>query len=353
MQLKRFSPFFRPRSESSRRPLPPATKVGIQSSLAAASCALLGQGAAQGAEVDTAVLTYVEPGRVSAVEAVAQGSKELRNGHILGFKFVYDALTGASANGATPADRVQTFTRPSGQGSYSVDPGKTPLDTTFKDNRFALSGSWNFPVGRLSSATLGTNLSTETDYFSAGLSGSISRDLFLRNTTVSAGFSASADRINPQGGTPDPLTPMIAPTGGGHEGDFRRDDEGGGGPGGPAEHKNVVEGLVGVSQVLDRHTVMQLNYSASHFSGYQTDPYKILSVVAGASATTPGDPVDYLYEKRPDNRTKQSLYGEVRRRVGSDVADVSYRYFWDDWGIHSHTIDVHYDHQLGATYDIT
>lgn len=41
--------------------------------------------------------------------------------------------------------------------------------------------------------------------------------------------------------------------------------------------------------------------------GYLTDPYKIITVVDSA-----GDPVDYLYEKRPTDRSRNNLFGAWR-----------------------------------------
>jgi hypothetical protein len=305
------------------------------------------------------VLTYVEPGRVTAVEGVLQATKELRSGHRIGFKLVYDALTGASANGATPADRIQTFTSPSGKGSYHVDPRETPLDTTFRDQRYAFTGSWSFPVDRVSTGTVSGNLSTETDYFSAGLSTNLRRDFFLRNTTLSGGLSVSVDRVTPQGGVPLPLGRMGGPSDENEDPEssddgntgFDDDDEREGGSG-ASESKTLVEGLLGISQVLDRRTVAQVSYSAGRVSGYQNDPYKILSVVAAGDSPEAGEPLAYLYENRPRERTKQSVFGEVRRRLGAHVADLSYRYFWDDWSVHSHTVELRYDHRIGERSDV-
>jgi hypothetical protein len=313
--------------------------------LTAATCALLGASVAAKAEtlVDTAALGYKESGRVSALETVIEGAKEFANGQTLRLRVVYDALTGASANGALPAQRVQTFTRPSGHGSYLVQPGDTPLDDTFHDTRFAGSASWTVPLDRVTRATLGANGSTEFDYLSLALSGGIERDFALRNTTLSAGFSIARDRVSPSGGIPVPLSPMPPATGG--EGDDDKiaraleDDEGGGGGG---ETKTVLDLLFGISQVLDRATLARLNYSIGRTTGYQTDPYKLVSIVQAPGSAQPGDPIEILFESRPDTRTKQSLFGEVRRMIGRDVALGSYRYFWDDWRVRSHTVDLRY-----------
>ena len=49
---------------------------------------------------------------ISAFEAVVDGKYTLSDGKLFSARFVYDALTGASANGAVPSTGIQTFTRP-------------------------------------------------------------------------------------------------------------------------------------------------------------------------------------------------------------------------------------------------
>ena len=80
------------------------------------TCGLLGiAGApAQATEVNTGMLGYVEPGRVSAWEVIGDGRHEFADGKAANFRFVFDALTGASANGAVPSSDYQVFTSPSG-----------------------------------------------------------------------------------------------------------------------------------------------------------------------------------------------------------------------------------------------
>jgi hypothetical protein len=111
--------------------------------------------------------------------------------------------------------------------------------------------------------------------------------------------------------------------------------------------KSVTDLGLGLTQVLGRRTVLSLNYTNSRVAGYQTDPYKIVSVVdgvTGAPAPVSGDPTRdlYLYESRPDNRVKNAIAAELIRSLGRDVVTLSYRYFDDDWGITSHTGELHY-----------
>ncbi len=326
------------RRQRARRPQP-----RIRTALSAA-CALAGVGGASAVAAQTtgegAVLYYGEPQRVKATEAVAEIHHTLPGERALDFKVVFDALTGASASGAVPSDSVQTFARPSGNAGYTVPAGQTPLDDTFHDTRVAVSGNATLPLGRLTRTTLGLYGSTEYDYTSLGASATLARDLDRRNTTLQAGLSYSADTVSPVGGRPIPLTSMVAAPGeGGGDDKLRREDDDGPGSGPrlPGDgSKDVLDAIVGVTQVLGRDTIAQVNYSLSRVSGYQTDPYKVVSVVDPVS----GAPRDQLFEKRPDRRTKQILYGQLKHHLPYGIADLSYRYMTDDWGIRSHTVDV-------------
>jgi len=112
-----------------------------------------------------------------------------------------DALTGASPNGALPQSSAQTFTRPSGEKTYTTPAGNLPIDDTFRDTRVALTANWQQPLGRLYQLNAGASASAEFDYIHAGLNAKIARDFNQRNTTVSAGIAVAHDSLDPIGGT--------------------------------------------------------------------------------------------------------------------------------------------------------
>jgi hypothetical protein len=91
-----------------------------------------------------------------------------------------------------------------------------------------------------------------------------------------------------------------------------------------------------VTLVINRRWLVQLNYSFGSNQGYQTDPYRILSVVNPMT----GAPVDYLYESRPRSRFRQSVYFGNKISLGPTVADLSARYYHDNWGIDSITAEI-------------
>ncbi len=317
----------------------------VRLALAAATSVLLAGPDAQAAgwTFDTQLLYYSEADRVTAVEPVVSARWDRGEGHALNLKLTVDSLTGASASGATPSARVQTYTTPSGHSSYSARPGETPLDNSFLDTRWALNMNWERPLSALWKATLGANVSTEYDYGSAAISGSLARDFNQRNTTLSLAVSLGYDSVDPVGGVPRPLASMspLVPDDGEPVNRLAGSDT-----------KSLYDVLIGVTQILDRRALVQVNYSVGRSSGYLTDPYKLVSRIDPRPGTSQGEALDQLYESRPDARTKQSLYVAYKRQTRlQDVADVSYRYHFDDWGIRSHTLDLRYRWDLaGAGY---
>lgn len=315
----------------------------IRASLAAATAGLLGQNASalepsSDWEVDSAVLYYSEQDRVSLFEPVVRARRQLANDQAVSMRLVVDSLTGSSANGAIATGQAQTFTTPSGNSTYTTAANQTPLDPTFQDTRVALNGAWELPLGERTRGIFGANFSTEYDYQSAGLSATFNWDFNQRNSTLIAGLAYNADTVDPVGGVPLGLTPMpVFPA---VKQTVGADDD-----------KTVYDLLLGWTQVLGPKTLMQLNYVYGNESGYLTDPYKIVSVVDGATGQLVADPGRrYLYEKRPDDRTRHSLYWGISQQFARDVLRASYRYFTDDWGIDSHTLDARYRWELGRRY---
>ncbi len=353
----------------------------MRAALAVASYSLLGMATVAIAEttpeadipwqVDTALLYYKEDnGRVQATEPIVNFKKDYGDERVLNIKLTLDTLTGASPNGATPSSQVQAFTGPSGtlpsatqaanstrtthiqtmttpsggltyvsvyddtgepvgnaehNSAYSVPANSTPYDRSFKDTRSAIHLNWEQPIADDYKTSIGAGVSNEYDFKSLSINGALAKDLNNKNTTLSAGLSVELDSLNPVGGKPKPLSSMLANI-----------KEG-------TDKKTVIDGLLGITQVINRKMIMQWNYSLSSSNGYHTDPYKLLSVVDGVT----GLPQDYLYESRPDSRTRHSLFWQTKYHLNEDVIDASYRYMTDDWGIKSHTLDLRYRYELG------
>lgn len=279
--------------------------------------------------IDSALLLYSESdGRVQAFEPTLFLQKKYAERESLQVKLVLDSLTGATPTGALPQNTSQVFTRPSGDGSYTITPKETPLDDTFKDTRAEINMSYTKPWSRLTLLSYGAHFSREYDFDSFGANFGVARDMNQRNTTLSAGIGLEIDQFRPEGGIPIPFSAM-QPAGTAQP---RESD---------SDTKNLIDFLAGITQVINPHWLVQINYSLSHASGYLTDPFKYLSVLEDNSyllATSDS----YRFEARPDTRTKQSLFMEHKIHTYGNTVTASYRYFWDNWGIHAHTVDFRY-----------
>lgn len=317
----------------------------ITGQLSLATCGLL-QAVAPAAhaesdwKIDSAMMIYSESdGRVSALEPVVNAARDIGQDETINLKLVLDALTGATPNGANPSPNPQTFTSPSGSGAYTINANEDPLDDTFHDTRVAISADWEQPVfDEYSRMILGGNVSKEFDYMSLGASVTLLRDFNQRNTTASIALGVNADTVTPVGGTPIPLSHMQI-----LENTSNRD--------GSSDNKTISDVMFGITQVIDRHTLMQFNLGFSSTSGYQNDPYKIVTIVDDVTGLPIADTATdrpYVYENRPDSRSRQTFFWKTVHQFTQDTINFSYRYYTDDWEVNSHTLDMHYRYELGG-----
>ena len=316
---------------------PPAKAASTRRRLMAASCALLSAGAARSQEatvapaasglledwsVDSALAYYHENGRVTAVEPVVNVSKVFADGESLNFNATFDALSGASPNGALPSRSSQTFTGPSGKAShaYTIAPGQLPADPNYSDTRFAAGGNWTLPLTRVDNLSVGGKFSVEDDFVSVTADASIAHDFNDKNTTLSFGIYNEFDSLHPIGGAP------VAGS------DYALSEKQTGG-----KSKDGVGALLGITQVMTRTWLSEFNLSVDRFKGYLNDPYKITSIIDSAGNTT-----GYEFESRPDQRTRKSAYWENRVALSSQLSTgLSLRYMSDDWGVRSDTAQLH------------
>jgi hypothetical protein len=339
---------------------------GLRRTLAAAAAGLLAHGQTRAQEapstnIDSAVLVYHEVGRVQAVEPELNLTQKIDEDSTLTVGLAADALTGATPLGAVPSTLPQTYIRPykiiplgtpvtvtSASGgstvviipppigaktqvlgaSTTVAPNTYPLQRGFYDRRIAGHLGWEQALTTTLKVDGGVAYSKEHDYRSESVHLGLSQDFNAHNTTLNAGLNYESDLSFPIGGTPTPLIVMNA--------NWK----------GPDESLHEVDAVLGVTQVMTRRWLTSLSYSYSDLHGYQTDPYKIISVVDPVS----GQPTTQLYESRPDSRRKQSVFFDNKVHLTSDVVALSMRGYKDDWGIKSFTADLRYRWQMGIDY---
>jgi hypothetical protein len=345
---------------------------GVRGALAAAAAGLLAGGHAKAQEapvdaptttIDSALLVYHEVHRVQAIEPEVNLSHKVNEDSTFNFGITADSLTGATPLGAVPSTLPQSYVRPykviplgtpvtvttaSGgstvvlvppptgaktqtlAASTVVPPNTYPFDHAFHDQRIAGHLGWEQALTQNFKVDGGIAYSKEHDYRSESAHIGLSQDFNGHNTTLSAAVNYESDLSFPIGGTPTPLTAM--------NGNWK----------GPDASLHEVDALVGVTQVMSRRWLATLGYSYSDSHGYQTDPYKLISVVDSVS----GQPTEQLYESRPDQRRKQSIFFDNKVHLTTDVISASLRGYKDDWGIKSLTADLRYRWQIGMNYYI-
>jgi hypothetical protein len=326
----------------------------VRDVLAVATCSLLSnapQPAAAAEAVDPAnwtfdfdFLNYQEADdRIRVQQYDAKVVWDLETDKVITGSYTFDSITGSSPSGATlPKSQgggggTDTSTTASGASAGTGTGAETNNFRdelgTFVDRRNSLNLNWNHALTDQVRYDVGGTFSLEDDYDSLGANGSVSLELNNKLTVLDAGFAYSWDTVSPENGPPQ----------GGELADvndlFPGKFEDG--------KKRVWDRTVGLTQILNRRTLVRLSYTAGQLDGYLNDPYKIVSVVDSDS----GDPVTYYSENRPTTRSSNAIYMEAAHQPkDQDVINVSYRYYWDDWGITSHTLDFRYRYEIGTHY---
>ncbi len=171
----------------------------------------------------------------------------------------------------------------------------------FEDERYAgtLDATLPFEAHALKA---GVSYSYEPDYESVGFS--VQETLFLNEkmTELVAGLGYSADTVGAAG------TSL-------------------------SEDKEAWTGLFGVNQIINEKTLLRLNASVAHKSGFLSDPYKRVlfeDVEEGG----------VFNEKRPDSRTDVLLLAEISHYLEAleSNLEIGARYGHSDHGVTSTTL---------------
>jgi hypothetical protein len=97
------------------------------------------------------------------------------------------------------------------------------------------------------------------------------------------------------------------------------------------DNKDIRSGFLGISRIISKRAIVRLGLSYTYRDGFLTDPYK-------------------LNDRRPDERKEWAFSGGYRQFFVSPNAALhaDYRYFDDDWGLQSHTLELGWHQNLGS-----
>lgn len=260
-------------------------------------------GAAEVGEIGFATLGYKERGLMKVTEPLLWGRMTIAEVWEVQASGAIDIVTGASPELVSNVSGrpVQSVT------GASINDRRTTSDVrvTRHFGDFALTAS--------------RARSDEEDYRSRAFGVQASLELAGRNTTLTAGFGRSNDRV---GSSVD--TTLDAP-------------------------RYTREYLLGVTQVLSPLALVQSTVTVTRGHGWYNDPYKLtLTYYPDESLPT------LLPDLRPDHRDTLAWLTRYRRHFpgtgGTLQAD--YRFYRDDWGIRAHTLELAWEHPLGERWSV-
>ena len=305
----------------------------IRNKLSLATCSLLttGNAAAEAIEnaweVDGSYLYYDEVDRVTVNKLIGSAKGFVSTKDTASIKVVFDAMSGATPTGAVKSANPLTSTRASG-GTGPTGGGTAAPLAEFDDTRVAVSVDWQHEHTRTFNMNYNGAFSVENDWRSVSAAATANKETASRSTKFTFGAAITYDEIWRKGSTttPEPLSRV-------EDNLFRSKGE-----------RSTTDLIAGITQVINRRTVAQLNIAFGIANGYMTDPYKIFSVVDAN-----GIEWDQYYEGRPDSRVRWSITTNLNHQTfpGNNNIHLSYRYYSDDWDVKSHTLDYRHRFNFG------
>ena len=313
----------------------------IKNKLTMATCTLLSQQSGNALaienawEIDSSLLYYSEADdRVDVVKFVAAVGGDVTGRDRVNIQMVLDTMSGSTPSGAVIASGgSDTTSGASGGGGTAVtDPNASAL-AKFDDTRLANSLTWTHAHDNNWTVDYNAAVSIENDYRSYSGAVTVNKETQKKDYRFTVGLAGTYDQIFRvgAGSTPVPLTQI---------GDNEFAGEG---------EKDSTDLILGLTHVINRRTVGQINLAYSVSNGYHTDPYKVFSVV-DRETNLPIDDSSY-YEGRPGSRQRTSLTFKLNHQTypANNIIHGSYRYYTDDWEVDSHTFDFNYRITLANT----
>ncbi|MEI6676289.1 MAG: DUF3570 domain-containing protein [Verrucomicrobiota bacterium] len=258
---------------------------------------------------DSGYQIYQEDGERMHIESFYfKGLIDINADTSLRFQYLHDAISGSSPTGTLPSE--SDFVLP----MHDVRQGILgALARQFGDHRVEVEISH----------------STESDYQSNGYSLSDTWDLNQKNTTLAFGINYLSDEVSVLG---------IAP-----------------------QDKRSIDFFTGLTQILDKNTVVSANLTLGYNYGYLNDPYKLVSrheilpLRDGDGGFYDSPIVNSYHENRPDHRFREvlQLQGTHFFEPCNAALDAIYRLSNDDFGVFSQSIQLEWRQAIGEKFAVT
>lgn len=198
------------------------------------------------------------------------------------------------------------------------------------DQRVAVSGQLSKQFDDVNLSLSGGN-STEWDYISNFFNLDGTWDLNQKNTTLAAGFGYASDTVWADGG---------------QEGAIKQKYTNGKTIGGD---KYVYQGLLGITQILNKDSLIQINMTLGNSSGFLSDPYKQVWINYDTANLTCNKSERFAWQQnfcadtRPGSRTQEAVMARYIynfEALNQAALHLDYRFYTDSWNVNSHTFDL-------------
>lgn len=256
-------------------------------------------------QYDSGYQLYQEDDDRIRVEAIyLRGKVDIDSDTSVRFQYLHDAISGSSPTGALPGGLNPFLAE-----IEDVRKGYlAAIDHQFGDHRVEFEAAY----------------STESDYDSTGLALTDSWDLNQKNTKLVFGINYLFDKVQV--------------------------------PGINAQDKTGIDFFTGVTQIIDKNTVITANLTLGNSQGYLNDPYKAIQRDDSADfGLVPGSLINMYAENRPDSRFRQVLQLEGTHYVASanGAFDAVLRLSNDDYGVFSQTVQLEWRQAIGEKFEVT
>lgn len=260
-------------------------------------------------EHDLAYQGYFEDDdRITVESWYLRGKLNLDSGTSVRYQYLYDAISGASPTGALPG-------------------GVQPFLSEMKDERIGILGAVAQQIGD-HRVEVELARSREDDYLSHSIALSDRWELNEKNTAITLGVSYTDDSVDVRGLE--------------------------------NQEKTSADVFAGVSQILDKNTVVSANLTLGTTNGYLNDPYKsiqrtdILSLPDGMGGSIDIPVVNTYSENRPDSRFRQvlALQGMRYFEAPGGALDTSLRLSNDDYGVFAQTLQIEWRQEVSERWEL-
>lgn len=176
----------------------------------------------------------------------------------------------------------------------------------------------------------GGGFSRENDYTSRYTNAQISYDLNKKLTTLNLGASIAFDVIEPTNTNVNCSDAKIN----------------------PQCHKTSQQYLMGLTQVIDKNTLLALNMTVNYSAGFLSDPYKEVYFYDPIRTNTVSG---IVLDNRPKHRMQFAWLAQYVHHIESfnhAALHLDYRFGMDDWGIQSHTTELNWFQPLGLEWQL-